>query len=371
MRPFISLVAVGLICISASCRSEDEPAGASAIVDNVLAPTTNTVTLGADYVDTQGRLWKCMGLAKLVEPPPEASLNEPGPPPSGSLSYEDMSEDELAEKIRAVQLLNGYEYRLAEPDYLLARKIRAMKVAPVTDGHRPDSTPAEPTSSTLKPQHIFPPDTRANVTSWNVYPSGANGLLQNGCTTALIGPHTGITAAHCVYKWGWLTGTSIAYAAFNDGNPATGEEPWGRWQPIGYAVPGQWVTNSNDYTWDFAVVEWGSSNPGYNVGWFGTTWWFGNPVYLHGYSADSKPAKSQWFRTGDMAYISSAQYIHYSDVVPGDSGGVFYDNNHHATCVQSTEGTYTDISGIHHFNACRRWDSATYNFFDVNAQNWP
>lgn len=162
----------------------------------------------------------------------------------------------------------------------------------------------------------------------------------------------------------------IAWAAYNNGT--TGIMPWGRWMPDSVTVPGYWVANSSDYTWDFAVVEWGPSNaPGDQVGWFGTQQDSTSYQYMYGYSGDGKPPLSMWFRGGYFSSIDGAQYKHYIDIVGGDSGACFYNPSYHCTCTQSTETSETDPFGTYYVNRCRRWDSATYNFFDAYGWNWP
>lgn len=386
LRHVAVIVTVGIaVAVCTSCSTEDaQPDGLVARpVQKGLAPSLANVTLGSDYVDGAGRLWNCMGPAQFVEGKPEKVQEVQGPLQEKEINYEDMTEDELAEKLRPVALVGGYVYRLAEPDHIVARKVREMKVVPSTEGRRPVvEQPPDPAtvSTTLKPQHIFSPDGRVNTTAWNTYPTSANGHIERGCSTALIGVHTGATAAHCIFTTaGWLANTNIAYAAVNwdDGDPNNYLEPWGRWPPT-WIIPGAWISNPGDganypgdVTWDFAIVDWGSASPGVNVGWFGTTWWFGNPVYMHGYSGD-KPPRTQMFRNGDMAAVIGAEYRHFADMRIGDSGAVLYDANYRVTCINTREVSEFNIfSGTFNYNMCRRWDSATHNFFDVNASNWP
>ena len=79
----------------------------------LLAPTTANATLGSDFVDAAGRLWECKGKVVVHEPLPDAP--DPGHPgrgsgiPDPSKPIVEMSVKELAEAIRPVRIVAGYE----------------------------------------------------------------------------------------------------------------------------------------------------------------------------------------------------------------------------------------------------------------------
>lgn len=196
----IACVLAPIVAGGVSCASEDAPAPAVRRPGHSLGPTTTNAVLGTDYVDTDGRLWKCMGPAKFTSGdaggPADPVIADGSAPPNQALSYENMTEDELAEKVRPVRLVGGYEYRLAQPDYALARKIRAMKVPPPTDGQagaspRQGAIGVPAVEAGVTPQYVFSPDERYSVNWTSTYPASANGHLEksdfNQCTAALIG----------------------------------------------------------------------------------------------------------------------------------------------------------------------------------------
>lgn len=173
-----------------------------------------------------------------------------------------------------------------------------------------------------------------------VYPYSAIGLVVPAyCTITLIGPHTAMTAAHCVWdrnagplREGYRTGAPIPITAvyFGLAEAACGSvASYTVVHPIPrLAIPDAYTDpkEPNATNWDFAFVDFAPRDkPGNVVGWYGTHVDHGEPLYLVGYPSDEEGNTSLWERgpgTAGDAFGGSLPdvFVHDLDVTRGDSG---------------------------------------------------
>ncbi len=160
------------------------------------------------------------------------------------------------------------------------------------------------------------------------YPYSAIGLvLPTYCTITLIGPHTALTAAHCV--WDRRSGalipiTAIYFGASGDLSASAYVVPYP--EPR-FAISDAYTnpTEPNPADYDFAFLDFAPrDSPGAVVGWFGTRASHDGAIYLAGYPADETPG-SLWERgpgTAGAMFGGSLPdvFIHDLEVTPGDSG---------------------------------------------------
>lgn len=352
-------------------------------VSSALGPNIANVVLGEDFTDEYGRLWTCEGKATFINVDNPDSmfvtgdqatpLSPPSPPP------ESLSSAELAELVRPVRLVGGYEYRLAQPDTLLAQKILAMQKPPETAARSGGTSPpaALAAGQLLQPQFIIGSDDR-----WLTY-AGPYGRVQQNCTFAMIGPSTALCAAHCFYQNGaWISGGLLWLSVYNLGNsPGNAVFPngVGGWYAASLTIPTAWTTgagmnnpvqtpaNHSGMDWDFAVLEFSPTRyPGYTSGWYGTKASISGTLREVGYPMD-KVLWSQWGIGGSFSSQSGARYVHYMDIYGGESGSCFYDLSD-TRCTGIVSSVWNN--GVTLWNEARAWDSTTYNFFDTYG-NWP
>lgn len=154
-------------------------------------------------------------------------------------------------------------------------------------------------------------DTRVRVTPTTGWPWRAIAQISsnNGayiCTGFFLGPHTVMTAAHCLYNpvelGGWATSVSVTPGM--DGNTA----PYGTQQGSSWSVADGWVLyETNGY--DFGLITLPNDNLGNQVGWFtyqaATQAMVGSTANLSGYPGD-KTATTQWEDSGQVKDLSAA-----------------------------------------------------------------
>jgi V8-like Glu-specific endopeptidase len=379
-----SRTAVLLVAVSVplACGAGSEPSDSPvSTIPEALGPNSASVVLGQDFVDADGRLWTCMGKAKTIDvaDPDAMFANGESGTPAPAAPSAPPTLAELADLIRPVRLIGGYEYRLAEPDTLVAQRILAMQTAPATDGHSVATTAATATSSDLHPQFIIGTDDR-----WLAPATSQYGRVQQNCTFAMIGPSTASCAAHCFYQHGaWITPGGLLYLSVYNfgGSPSNAVFPNGSsgWYADSLTIPSGWVSGAGadnpiqtpsshggmDY--DFAILEFSPSRyPGYASGWWGTKQSSTGTLREVGYPAD-KVTWSQWEIGGSYYSQSGARYVHYMDIAGGESGSCFYDVID-SRCTGITSSQWNDGGNL--WNEARAWDSTTYNFFDAYG-NWP
>lgn len=330
----------------------------------MLGPTSANAD-GTDFTDAKGRKWKALGKISPVEINVLETEKErrdfrdfpqPGPDPMT------MSREELAKKLRPVRLVGDVAYQMQEPDFLVADRIREMKVAPSTEGSMGEASAFA--------RFVIGTDDRTRIEGPRFYPSSTCAYLSQGCTATMIGPSTASCAAHCFHDGdNWIISRSITFGANTD--PPGPAAPFGSFLADSLTFPSAWLdgtpANSN-WDWDFAVLEFSPSRPdiGRRTGWLGTGESLSGTKFMIGYPSD-KPIPSQWIKAGTFSSVVGGRYRHNLDIIPGDSGAAAYNNDdRRSNGIQSSQWR----SGTSLWNEVRKWDSTTHNFFDAYG-NWP
>lgn len=377
----LPIVACGTEELTSPIASLASAPDVKATVD--LGPNSQTATPGKDFIDAAGRRWATSGKVQLRPGAVSKPLRDKNST-RATKSLAEMSRDELAQNLRGVRLIGDYEYRLAQPDYVTADKIIALKGRPAP------STPANLGAidvTGVTPQDVQLPDGRVQVIDSSHVPGRRWGIMNpQYCTMTMIGPSTAMTAAHCVYLWisylngYWMPISEIVLGRNNYSGTVT--TPFGTHTvdtvtiPEGYSV---WGLDA----YDFAVLEFSpTSYPGNTVGWEGTAdlTFFPTPSptqYEIGYSGD-KPPSSQWVRSGSYLGLdtNNSHYWHYIDDFGGDSGACLYQiPQHQCTAINThTSCTGSWVNGVcvngTWWNESRAWDSVTTSFFSTYG-NWP
>jgi V8-like Glu-specific endopeptidase len=107
----------------------------------------------------------------------------------GQEKLRQMTTEELAEALRPIALVGGYEYALPEPDYELAERILRGESVPTTA----ESLGREGRAC------CGDTDNRVYKSNNTSVPLRYTLFSQYGCSGAIISDSTAITAAHCVY----------------------------------------------------------------------------------------------------------------------------------------------------------------------------
>lgn len=304
----------------------------------------------------------------------------------------ELTRDELAEKLRPVQLIQGNVYRLETADYEIVDKIlsmadRAPSVPPhVEGGESKQGSLVNLEDDTASPQRVINSpgygDQRIRISDTNSkWWFRAHGWVNDGCSATLIGRSTALSAAHCFYIWGgWWPTNGVAFGASNQ-YPSGISPVYPVWpyHPVGPTVilPTAWVENSNPNdidaeVWDFAVLEFslGYYPGGHAGGWYGvrspTAGTF-NRVWLTGYPSEKYPHPQMWESVQQAYggyYPGSGVEKHYIDMTPGQSGAALYDSDGYCIGINVAESVNYDV------NYYRRWTAVTGAFFDAYG-NWP
>ncbi len=183
---------------------------------------------------------------------------------------------------------------------------------------------------------VHGPDDRVQITNTDAYPwrvhaslliTAADNSLWIG-TGWFIGPHTLMTAGHCVYiknsgvagRDGWVK--NIVVMPGRNGSSL----PFGSVTSTSFRSVTGWTNNGNpNYDYGAIIIP---TNLGNTVGWFG----FG--VYsdailqettgnISGYPAD-KPTGTQWYDAHQIASVDSRKVYYDIDTVGGQSGSAVY-----------------------------------------------
>ncbi len=183
---------------------------------------------------------------------------------------------------------------------------------------------------------VHGPDDRAQITNTTSYPWRANAsLLITAADNSMwigtgwfIGPHTLITAGHCVFlknsgvpgRDGWVKSIQVMPGR----NGAT--LPYGSVTSTNFRSVKGWTQNG-DETFDYGAIII-PTELGNTVGWFG----FG--VYsdadlvsatgnISGYPGD-KPTGTQWYDARTIASVNSRKVYYDIDTAGGQSGAAVY-----------------------------------------------
>ena len=171
------------------------------------------------------------------------------------------------------------------------------------------------------------------------YPYSAVGVLvPTYCTITLIGPHTALSAAHCVWdrgigilrEDGYLAGASIPITAIYFGLSGITCGPAASYVMIDphphLAIPPAYMDprTPNAVNMDFVILDFAPREPGAVVGWYGTHGDHDGPLYLIGYPT-KEGLVQLWERgpgaAGEMFGGSLPDvFTHDLDAAPGDSG---------------------------------------------------
>lgn len=350
----------------------------------------------AEITDSRGQVLTLQGPAHYeiieVDSIPEVVQDEPNEP---SLP---LTREQLANDLRGVRLVDGYEYRVDEPDYEMADRILAGVQGQLDT--RPSDGEGMDELTSREPRGVNGSDNRVYKSNNLSFPYRPLVFSEVGCSGTMIGPHTMVTAAHCVYNTGtnsWLkVWDSVAhherwprFATGVDGRDAN-PVPNGWRQCYDVTIPGGWVSQPSNGTaaagqYDYAVVDFYSrcgARPGDQSGWLGTMvaseatieseghYLYGYPAYAHGvYRYTSSPPNMEaeiWgmSRSPGQLYINSPSWqLKYShDTSGGQSGmGTWY--------IQDGTG-WVFLDGIHRgdagaYNIGRRWDWTVRNFVEA------
>jgi len=140
-----------------------------------------------------------------------------------------------------------------------------------------------------------------------------------GCTGWLIGPHTVMTAGHCVYihaHSGWPR--YIDVIAGRDGS----SKPYGTVRATSFRSVRGWVNNHN-WNYDYGCIIL-PTNLGNRIGWFGFANYKASTlrnmlVNNAGYAGD-KPTGTQWFNANRISNVTGRKLYYYIDTMGGHSG---------------------------------------------------
>ncbi|WP_247828945.1 trypsin-like serine peptidase [Arthrobacter antioxidans] len=343
--------------------------------DNTMLGPSSAHELGEDFTDAKGRRWVAaerIDLPEIDVPETERVRRAPDIDAAFAPDPRAMAREDLARALQPRRLVGNFEYRLDEPDYEIADAIQAMASPSNTEGSWGESSAfarakylTGPGLAPTADRYVIGADDRRRIDSPQFFPGSAFAYLSQGCTATMIGPSTALCAAHCFFQNGtWIPTRSVTFGA----NTVAPTAPFGSFVFDSITLPGQW--NSNEWDWDFAVLEFSPSRPdiGRQTGWFGTGQNFNGTKTMIGYPSD-KPVPSSWIKSGAFTAAPGSRYQHNLDIIPGDSGAGTYDNgDSRVNGIQSTQWFSTNPPRV--WNEVRRWDSTTYNFFHAYG-NWP
>lgn len=202
----------------------------------------------------------------------------------------------------------------------------------------------------LLQETVLGPDDRRRITNTRGFPwrsicyleiTAADGRRYIG-TGNFIGPHTVMTAGHCVYMHGhggWVRSIKVIPGANGS------SEPYGSATAVRFVTVRGWIT-SRSPNYDYGAIILNSNTLGRRVGWMG----FAALTYLSlirlrvnnsGYPGD-KPRKTQWWNYNRIVYVSPRRIYYLLDTAGGQSGSPVwrYRNGHrHQIAIHAYGGS--------------------------------
>ena len=339
----------------------DLPATANTSAARPESPTTSPAEPAhteppRELEDGDGNRW--IRVSQVTEWSAERTVEEEVDTPKDDIM--EMTDEELAEQLRPIALIDGWQYEAADAPIQLARDMKSGAAERYdlgdegNDGGRPvereeaESGPDVATRLAAAGGVARLPtailgccdnrELRRDNTSW---PFAPHVQFNVACSATLIGPSTATSVAHCFMdksgKWRSLATWAPGVDA-QDANPT----PFGSW--LGCYVPvirKGWQTK-HSFTYDYAVVEFSNYYPGNcdlfpgnAAGWLG--WWQwsadvitdGRPGYVYGYPAEKAPYPQIWGHgcKGSGCFdVDGSDEIEYFtiDTTGGQSGAAFY-----------------------------------------------
>ena len=180
-----------------------------------------------------------------------------------------------------------------------------------------------------------------------------------GCTGFLIGPHTVITAGHCVYHHshgGWPKHIDVM-----PGRNAS-NLPYGSVRATSFRSVKGWVNNHNaNYDYGAIILP---TELGNRTGWFGFAC-YNSSTLLHmlvnnsGYPGD-KPVGTQWFNANEISQVTSRKLHYYIDTMGGQSGSPVW-------CLKSG---HRYVVGVHAYGGCPNSSTRIVEAVYDNFKKW-
>lgn len=201
----------------------------------------------------------------------------------------------------------------------------------------------------LEPENVCGRDDRVHITQTGVIPwrwvcqliiTAANGAKFR-CTGWFIGPHTVMTAGHCVYmhgQGGWAKEIEVI-PCMNGAN-----RPFGSMIGKSFRSVIGWTKNK-DWNYDYGAIILPNNDLGNKVGWFGfavlSDATLNNLLVNNaGYPGD-KPYGTKWYNAGRITKVTPRKFYYMIDTAGGQSGSPVWRNNNgqrHAVGVHAYGG---------------------------------
>ncbi len=171
----------------------------------------------------------------------------------------------------------------------------------------------------INPTTSFPWRAIAHLEIWTSGNTSAN--PNGGCTGWFIGPHTVVTAGHCVYlhdSGGWARQIRVI-----PGRNGANSLPYGSQISTSFRSVKGW-TNDQDSRYDYGAIILPNNNLGNATGWFGfaslsDSSLRGMMANLSGYPGD-KAYGTQWFHARRITSVEARRVFYDIDSYNGQSG---------------------------------------------------